>query len=194
MPRVGVARAVERAADRGHHAVHHAARRHDVGARPPRGSPRRGRGSRAWRRCRPLPPRRTPQWPWLVYSQQQTSVRSSRSGVPRAQPPERPLDDAVLGEVLRPDLVLGGGQAEQQHRGDAERRGPGRPPGRATRPPTGGRPRASRRSRARPGCRGPRTAAGSGPRPRAGARARAGAGRRCVAGAADDGSGRWARR
>ena len=44
--------------------------------------------------------------------------------VPRAQPPERPLDDAVLGEVLRPDLVLGRGQAEQDDRGDAERADP----------------------------------------------------------------------
>ena len=37
--------------------------------------------------------------------------------MPRAQPPERPLHDAVLGEVLRSDLVLGRRHAEQQDRG-----------------------------------------------------------------------------
>ena len=40
--------------------------------------------------------------------------------MPRAQSPERALNDAVLGEILRADLVLGRRQPEEQYRRDAE--------------------------------------------------------------------------
>ena len=45
-------------------------------------------------------------------------------GIALPQPPQRLLDDAVLREILRADLVLRGRQAEEQHRGDAERLDP----------------------------------------------------------------------
>ena len=39
----------------------------------------------------------TPQWPWSVYSQRQTSATSCSSGTASLMAPERLLDDAVGG-------------------------------------------------------------------------------------------------
>ncbi len=79
--RLGEALVVERVADRADAAVHHVARRDDVGAGAGLRDGGRGRAARASRRCRPRRrSRSTPQWPWLVYSHRQTSVITSSSG------------------------------------------------------------------------------------------------------------------
>ena len=64
------------------------------------------------------PSRTKPQCPCEVYSQRQTSVNTSRSGVLLLQGPDRELHDPL--GVVGPgaDLVLVGGDAEQQHRAD----------------------------------------------------------------------------
>ena len=85
-------------------------------------------------------------------------------GKARAQPAQGPLDDPVVGEVLGADVVLRGGNAEEDHAGHAERPGSAPPPGPASRPPRGETRRASSRSRAGSRCRAPRRVAGSGRR------------------------------
>ena len=70
------------------------------------------------------PSRSTPQWPWLVYSQQQTSVRSSRSGCRARIRRSARWTMPSSAKFSRADLVLGRRQAEQQHRRDAERPDP----------------------------------------------------------------------
>ena len=84
-----------------------------------------------------------------------------------AQPAERLLHDAVVGEVLAADRVLGRGNAEEDAPPEGRVRRPARLPGRAARRPISGRRRAWMRSRAPRPRRGPRRRAGSGRRARA---------------------------
>ncbi len=65
--------------------------------------------------------RRTPQWPWEVYSQRHTSVITSSSGTRLLDRARGQLHDALLVPRAGAVRVLLGGQPEQHHRGDAER-------------------------------------------------------------------------
>ena len=54
----------------------------------------------------PSPHSVTPQWPWLVYSQRQTSVMTRRSGTCLLQRADGLLDHAVVGVGTGADLVF----------------------------------------------------------------------------------------
>ena len=101
------------AADRADAAVHHVARRDDVGP------------ASAWLRAvlrdqlerhvvHTSPSRTRPQCPCVVYSQRQTSV-TRRDRVTRFAARARPLDDALVVVRPRADLVLLLGNAEEEH-------------------------------------------------------------------------------
>ena len=62
----------------------------------------------------------TPQWPWLVYSHRHRSVITIRSGCGLLDRARGQLHDALVVPRARALLVLGRGQAEQQHGRDAE--------------------------------------------------------------------------
>ena len=109
-------------ADRADAPVHHVARRDDVGAGLDVARRPCARAARASRRSRPRRRRSTPQWPWLVYSQRQTSVISVSAGHLGAERPQRPLDDPVGGPGARSLLVLLLRDPEEEHRAHAERR------------------------------------------------------------------------
>ena len=65
------------------------------------------------------PPARTmPQWPCEVYSQRQTSVIDGEVGVGVLERANRHLHDALVVVGAAADLVLGGGDAEEQDRVD----------------------------------------------------------------------------
>ena len=66
-------------------------------------------------------PSTTPQWPWEVYSQRQTSVITSRSRHSARMARDGLLHDAVVGVGLAPQWVLLPGKAEQDHAADAQR-------------------------------------------------------------------------
>ena len=59
-----------------------------------------------------------PQWPWLVYSQLQTSVITSSLRHLPLDGADGALHDAVVGVRARRHLVLGLGQSEQHHAAD----------------------------------------------------------------------------
>ena len=103
-------------------AVHHPGGRDDVGAGLGLGQRRPGRRARGWRRCRPRRRRSsTPQWPWSVYSSRQRSAMStSRSPMVVAQVAQGELHDAVGVPGARALGVLALGDAEEDHRRDAE--------------------------------------------------------------------------
>ena len=112
---------VERGADRADAPVHHVARR-DASA-PARACETAVRASSSSVASLSTTPsaRRTPQWPWLVYSHRHRSVITSRSGMRVLDRARRELDDALVVPGARALLVLVGRDAEQQHGGDAER-------------------------------------------------------------------------
>ena len=70
-------------ADRADAAVHHVARRDGVRPGLDVAGGRADEQLERSRRSTTSPSRSTPQWPWLVYSQRQTSVTSTRSGCSR---------------------------------------------------------------------------------------------------------------
>ena len=61
-----------------------------------------------------------PQCPWLVYSQLQTSVMTSRSGKCALDGADRPLDDALVVVSARRLFVLRLGQAEEDDAADPQ--------------------------------------------------------------------------
>ena len=169
---------VERGAQRADAPVHHVARRDDVGAGRGLGD----RGAREQlerlRRCRPTPSSRsTPQWPCDVYSHRQRSVMTSRSGCAALIARVASWTTPSSSHAPEPSSSLLGGQAEQQHAGDPERRGDRRPP-RPRRRSRGDRCPASRRSACASGRSRRRTSDRRGARPRARSRARGRAARR----------------
>ena len=120
MARSVKARGVERRADGRHHAVHHAAGRDDVGPRagvghrhPAQDLERRVVVHRALAEEAAVPMAGVLAAADVGHEQQ--------LGVSRPEPAERLLDDPVLREVLRPDLVLGRRKPEHQDSADAER-------------------------------------------------------------------------
>ena len=118
------------------------------------------------------PSRSTPQCPWLVYSQRQTSVtrvRPRRLGPERVQ---RALHDAVVVPGARPLLVLLLRDPEEQDGANAELGAAPRPRARPRRP-TAARSRASPRRGGRPPPRDRRTSARRRRRGRASSRGRA---------------------
>ena len=133
---------VERRADRADAPVHHVARRDHVGARARvRDGGAREQLERRVVVDRGRRSRRTPQWPWLVYSHRHTSVITSRSGCASLIARDRELHDALVVPRAGALLVLVGRDAEQHHGRDARARRPRRPR----------RPRARCESRSTPG-------------------------------------------
>ena len=112
-------------------------------------------------------PSSTPQWPWSVYSQKQTSAILTRPGTSAVEGAQGALDDAVRRPGGAPHGVLVLREAEQQHGADplgAAPRGRSRPAGR----PNAGRRRASSRRVSPPPRRGRRRGGAPGCRERAG--------------------------
>ena len=104
-------------------AVHHPARRHDVGAGTGLGERRPWRRSRAWRRCRRR--RRsssTPQWPWSVYSSTHRSAISTTSSPTSPRRSARASCTMPSGsKAPLPTASLCGRHAEQHDGAHAER-------------------------------------------------------------------------
>ena len=121
--------AVERAADGGHAAVHHVAGSNDVGAGAGQADGGAGQQFERGSRCRLQSRRRflttTPQWPWLVYSQRQTSAMrtSFLAALGLLERAQALLHDAVVVPGAGALLVFGFRQAEEQQAADAELRG-----------------------------------------------------------------------
>ena len=113
------------------------------------------------------PSRTMPQCPWLVYSQQQRSVMSSRSGYFCRRRRSACWTIPSSEKFSVPTWSLDAGIPKRITPADIPGLGPGPPRGRGIRPRRAGTPRASRGSHARPGCRAPRKWAGSGRRGRA---------------------------
>ena len=67
--------------------------------------------------------RSTPQWPWLVYSQRQRSVITSRSGCAALIARVASWTTPSSSQAPEPSSSFAAGQPEEHHRGDAERRG-----------------------------------------------------------------------
>ena len=104
-----------------HPAVHHVGGRDDVRAR--RGAwetAMRASSSSVGSLWTSSPSSTTPQWPWEVYSQRQTSVITSSSRHARADRAHRLLHDAVVRVGVGAARVLGLGQAEEDHARDAQ--------------------------------------------------------------------------